>query len=356
MSIEQTAIDIRNTLGLSSENPCDYSTLMQTIEGLTSEFGEDARESLELVSSAAMGNFMVVFATLMSDLFAGAGNALVETFADKLIFENFVSATVAAVTTAITVIPSFEIIFIYLAAVELRSSLLYRIQLSSILSTELEYLAAFIHTLETLFEKDYTNTPLAEIAKSLKHVENAELRVGLELGKLNANKPINTNNIEIAHGEINLAIDDLTGGTFSVFSNELASIHSEYGLQVPNVSTGSSPNAYLVYFSNLQKAIKDKYYGDNYKESQEATVKQLIRKLFKVFPDFIKLLFLKEVVTKSCSTLIEKFPVFLALGQSTRKKISKLFKLPSLIRDSISPETSTTVDSFFTNNETKNFT
>jgi hypothetical protein len=366
-TLDQTYTTVKTALGLTSESSCEYSEILQSIREQTKDLADETKEAVDLISAKSMGNFLGVFGVLMSDLFSGAGNAMVELTVDKMLFENVLSATVAAVTMAITAIPSFEIILIYLAAKQLSVSLTQRIQLSEILVRELGYLLAFMDALGDLFDSDFRDIAFPEITKSLGHVKTASRLVASEYIKTVSNDTteklsLNVSNLDIAKNEINLAIDDLTGGNYSVFSNELVKIHNEYGLEIPTITNSLATSSNFFeglsdYMTGLKTAIKDKYYGDNFKENRQTIVTGLLRKVFNVFPEFIRLVLLKEIVSESTDILIKKFPVWLSLNASNREEINKRLKIPDTIIDNIFPEIRTkNVDPFFTDNKTKDLT
>ena len=179
-TLDQKYTSIQNALGLTDIDPCSHSALLQIVQEQTKILVEESREVVDIISAKSMGNFLGVFGTLMADLFAGAGNAIVEVTIDKILFGNYISASVAAITTAITAIPSFEIVLIYLAAAQLRASLLYRKHLARLLTDELGYLLSFMDALGELFDKDYGDIAFPEIRRSLEHVKTADRLVATE--------------------------------------------------------------------------------------------------------------------------------------------------------------------------------
>jgi len=147
--------DSLSALGISIDDPCDASGLVQAIFDETSALVKEVEESINAISAkAGAGNFIGVVVSILGDMAGAAVGGLMDYFVADMLFGNVFGSIASLITLLMTALRGVELIILYYAATHLSLMLHYRKKLGGLLINELSLLLDFIDAVNNVLGND----------------------------------------------------------------------------------------------------------------------------------------------------------------------------------------------------------
>lgn len=268
--------DIKNFL--TFKDTCDPKVLAKEAEKVLKEFKEEVGDTLNELSAKSLGSFAVTMAALMGQMAYGAAVNYIS-FAASALVGNVVGGITSMVGLMVSLFNGAHIMVRYLAAKSLSESLETRISLGEALLSDVTQVIKLLQAVEDVDDIG-REVILHDIERAYPEVKQAARKVGSEYSKvrgsgplgLNTTNPINSRNLENAQDNINEAMQFLVGDNIinPSLNKYLADLNRSYQLDIGEPLTGKllsasvpHPGAFLKYFEEASKQLKDRHGNDS---------------------------------------------------------------------------------------------